>query len=100
MPIDDDSYILIITRGHLYDYNVLNWALKTNAYYIGMIGSKTKIDMTYEKIKKDGFTDKDIERVHAPIGIKLEAKTPGEIAVSIAGELINERAKKERSLAQ
>lgn len=98
LGIDEDSYILIITRGHLYDYNVLNWALKTNAYYIGMIGSKTKIKMTYEKLKKDGFTEENLNRVHAPIGIELDAKTPGEIAVSIAGELINERAKKERSL--
>lgn len=96
LDIDDDSYILIITRGHLYDYNVLNWALKTDAYYIGMIGSKSKINMTYEKLKKDGFSDEDFKRVHAPIGIKLDAKTPGEIAVSIAGELINKRGAKER----
>ena len=98
MGIDDDSYILIITRGHLYDYNVLEWALKTNAYYIGMIGSKTKIKMTYDKIRQAGFTDEDIKRVHAPIGIDLAAKTPAEIAVSIAGELINERAEKEKNL--
>lgn len=96
LDIDDDSYILIITRGHLYDYNVLNWALKTNAYYIGMIGSKSKIKMTYEKLERDGFTKEDFKRVHAPIGIELDAKTPGEIAVSIAGELINERSAKER----
>lgn len=98
LGIDDDSYILIITRGHLFDYNVLEWALKTDAYYIGMIGSKSKIKMTYEKLKQVGFTDKDIERVFAPIGIELEAKTPSEIAVSIAGQLINERARKEREL--
>ena len=98
LGIDDDSYILIITRGHLYDYNVLEWSLKTNAYYIGMIGSSTKIEMSYEKLKKEGFTQEDIDRVHAPIGIKLAAKTPAEIAVSIAGQLINERGEKERSL--
>lgn len=98
LGIDNDSYILIITRGHLYDYNVLKWALQTNAYYIGMIGSKSKIKMTYEKLKKDGFAEEDFKRVHAPIGIKLAAKTPGEIAVSIAGELINVRAEKESSL--
>ena len=98
LGIDDDSYILIITRGHLYDYNVLEWSLKTNAYYIGMIGSATKIEMSYDKLKKEGFTQKDIDRVHAPIGIKLAAKTPAEIAVSIAGQLINERDAKERSL--
>ena len=96
LGVDDDSYILIITRGHIYDYNVLEWALKTDAYYIGMIGSKSKIKMTYEKIKKAGFTDEDIKRVYSPIGIELDAKTPAEIAVSIAGQLINERAKKER----
>ena len=98
LGIDDDSYILIITRGHLYDYNVLEWSLKTNAYYIGMIGSATKIEMSYDKLKKEGFTQKDIDRVHAPIGIKLAAKTPAEIAVSIAGQIINERDAKERSL--
>lgn len=98
LGVDDNSYILIITRGHLYDYNVLNWGLKTDAYYIGMIGSKSKINMTYEKLKKDGFTEGDLERVHAPIGIKLDAKTPGEIAVSIAAELINERGAKERKM--
>lgn len=98
LGIDDDSYILIITRGHLYDYNVLNWALKTNAYYIGMIGSQSKINMTYEKLKADGFTENDLKRVHSPIGIKLDAKTPGEIAVSIAAELINERSAKERRM--
>ncbi|WP_455538886.1 XdhC family aldehyde oxidoreductase maturation factor [Terrisporobacter sp.] len=100
LGIDDDSYILIITRGHIYDYNVLEWALKTNAYYIGMIGSATKIEMSYDKLRKEGFTQEDIDRVHAPIGIKLAAKTPAEIAVSIAGQLINERGAKERSLTK
>ena len=50
------------------------------------------------KIRQAGFTDEDIKRVHAPIGIDLAAKTPAEIAVSIAGELINERAEKEKNL--
>lgn len=100
LGIDDNSYILIMTRGHLYDYNVLNWALKTDAYYIGMIGSKSKVNLTYEKLKKDGFTEEDLKRVHAPIGMKLDVKTPGEIAVSIAGELINERGAKERRLGK
>lgn len=98
LGVDDDSYILIITRGHIFDYDVLKWALKTNAYYIGMIGSQTKINMTYEKLRKDGFTDEDFKRVCAPIGIKIPgAKTPGEIAVSIAGQLITKRSEKERS---
>ena len=63
-----------------------------------MIGSQSKINMTYEKLKADGFTENDLKRVHSPIGIKLDAKTPGEIAVSIAAELINERSAKERRM--
>ncbi|MCC0679148.1 XdhC family protein [Clostridioides sp. ES-S-0005-03] len=95
-PIDENSYIIILTRGHLYDSSSLEWALKTNPCYIGMIGSRTKIGLTYEKLMKKGFSKQELNKVHAPIGIKLDAQTPAEIAVCIAAELINCRANKEK----
>lgn len=89
--IDKDSYIVIVTRGHLYDLTTLKQALKTEAYYIGMIGSRRKRDTVYEALKKDGFTIDDFNRVHNPIGLEIGAETPEEIAISIAAELIKVR---------
>ncbi|OHE24611.1 MAG: hypothetical protein A2X92_04305 [Syntrophus sp. GWC2_56_31] len=92
MTIDERSYIVIITRGHLHDRTVLRQALRTKAAYIGMIGSRTKRDLTYQALLDEGFTRADLERVHSPIGLSIKAETPAEIAVSIAAELIKIRA--------
>lgn len=92
VPINDSDYIIIMTRGHANDYDVLVQALRTKACYIGMIGSRSKLKTTKEKLLADGFTTEDFERVHAPIGLAIKAVTPEEIAISIAGELILERA--------
>jgi xanthine dehydrogenase accessory factor len=89
-----DSYIVIVTRGHVHDELVLRRALRTNAGYIGMIGSKNKRETIYRHLTADGFTSSDIERVHSPIGIDIGAETPEEIAVSITAELIKVRAAK------
>ncbi len=94
LSIDENSYVVIVTRGHLHDRIVLAQALKTQARYIGMIGSKRKRDSIYAALRQDGFTDRDIERVHSPIGVPIKTETPEEIAVSIVAELIDVRAKK------
>lgn len=93
MNIDEDSYIIIVTRGHGHDKTVLAKALKTKAKYIGMIGSRKKTNQVYKELLEEGFTTFDFERVHTPIGISIQAETPEEIAVSIAAELIQVRAK-------
>jgi xanthine dehydrogenase accessory factor len=92
IEIDGYSYIVIVTRGHMHDYGVLKNALKTNACYIGMIGSSKKWVALQEKMLEEGFTKDDIDRVHAPIGMRIMAETPEEIAISIAGEMIKARA--------
>ncbi len=92
LSIDADSYIIIVTRGHMHDQTVLEQALKTDAEYIGMIGSSTKRDATYKSLLEKGFTQEDISRVHSPIGLNIGAHTPAEIAVSIAAEMIQARA--------
>jgi len=71
---------------------VLRQALRTKAAYIGMIGSRTKRDLTFQALLDEGFTKADLERVHSPIGLSIKAETPAEIAVSIAAELIEIRA--------
>ena len=88
LHIDDSSYIIIVTRGHLYDGFVLEQAVKTNARYIGMIGSKKKIKTLYEMLVKKGVSKETLNRVHAPIGLDINSETPEEIAVSIVAELI------------
>lgn len=92
LPVDGDSYIVIVTRGHSHDTSVLAQALRTEARYIGMIGSKKKVADTFEALRGQGFSADDLARVHAPIGLPIGAETPEEIAVSIAAELIRVRS--------
>jgi len=90
--LSPEDYVVIMTRGHLHDKDVLSQALKTQAGYIGMIGSKKKRAAVYDSLLKEGFTQADLTRVHCPIGLSIGADTPEEIAVSIMGELIAHRA--------
>ncbi|RPJ18891.1 MAG: XdhC/CoxI family protein, partial [Desulfobacteraceae bacterium] len=88
IPVDEFSYLVIVTRGHIHDKTVLEQCLRTKAKYIGMIGSRRKKAMIYEKLLEEGFTKSDLDRVHAPIGLDIGAEGPEEIAVSIVAELI------------
>ncbi|GAB6058556.1 XdhC/CoxI family protein [Desulfonatronum parangueonense] len=90
--IDQNSFVLIITRGHKYDMDVLARALRTAACYIGMIGSRRKRDMIYKALRNTGFTQADLDRVHCPVGLEIHAETPAEIALSIVAELVSVRA--------
>ena len=96
LDIDRDSYIVIVTRGHRHDRTVLEHALRTEAVYIGMIGSKAKRDSVYKALLDEGFTRADLDRVHSPIGLAIGGDTPEEIAVSIVAELIKERSARNR----
>ncbi|MFA9397908.1 MAG: XdhC family aldehyde oxidoreductase maturation factor [Clostridiaceae bacterium] len=92
--IDEQSYIVIVTRGHLNDKDVLSEALKTRAKYIGMIGSRTKIKKIFQDLLEEGYTKEDVKRVYSPIGLPIGSETPEEIAISIAAELIQIRRNK------
>jgi xanthine dehydrogenase accessory factor len=92
LSVNESSYLVIVTRGHLHDKTVLSQCLRTDAGYIGMIGSRRKNAIIYRKLIDEGFSQKDIDRVHAPIGLKIGAETPEEIAISIVAELIKVRA--------
>jgi xanthine dehydrogenase accessory factor len=96
LGIDENSYLVIVTRGHVHDKVVLEQALRSAAGYIGMIGSRRKRDKTYEVLLQEGFLKRDLDRVYSPIGTDIKAETPEELAVSIVGELIKVRAERER----
>jgi xanthine dehydrogenase accessory factor len=82
------SYLLIVTRGHKDDMRVLAWAVRTEARYIGMIGSKRKVLSVYKALEREGYSPEEFSRVHAPVGLDIGALAPEEIAVSIVAELI------------
>ena len=67
---------------------ILEQAIRTNVKYIGMIGSRRKITLVSQHLQKQGISEDLLDRVHAPIGLEIEADTPEEIAISIAAELI------------
>ncbi len=96
LRVDERGFIAIITRGHLHDKTVLSKALKTQAYYIGMIGSKKKRETIYKGLIEEGFSEEELRLISSPIGLEIDADSPEEIAVSIAAELIKARAKHKR----
>ena len=90
---DESSWIVIVTRGHHLDKDALQAALKTNATYVGMIGSPSKVKRIFKDLLKEGISRERLEQVHAPIGLDLGAETPDEIALSIAAEMVMIRKK-------
>ena len=86
--IKENDYLVIITRGHQYDYQVLKNVIRSKASYIGMIGSSKKIKNVYDKLLEKGFTEEELAEVKAPIGLDIASETPAEIAISIAAEII------------
>jgi xanthine dehydrogenase accessory factor len=91
--IDTDTYVVIVTRGHIHDQEALAAVLDTPARYIGMIGSNRKIEAVYDDLRHAGASQTSLGRVHAPIGVRLGAVTTEEIALSIAAELVLTRRK-------
>ena len=91
LKVDKLSYIVIVTHGHESDEAVLEGALTTEAKYIGMIGSETKNKAVFSRLLAKGIPQEQLDRVHAPIGLKICAQTPEEIAISILAEIIKVR---------
>ncbi len=85
--ITDRTSIAIVTRGHQYDTQVLAKVINSSARYIGMIGSKKKIESCYCELKQQGVGADKLTRVHAPIGLDLGGDRPEEIALAIMAEI-------------
>jgi xanthine dehydrogenase accessory factor len=88
---DPNTYLVIVTRGHNQDEDVLRWAVGTDARYIGMIGSKRKVHTIFRKLEAEGVARDRLDAVHAPVGLDIGAVVPEEIAVAIVAEMIHER---------
>lgn len=87
--ICERDYVAVITRGHRFDADCLRVILPgTFPHYLGMLGSRRRVTMLKDLLEGEGFARKDLERIHAPIGVDINALTVKEIAVSILAELI------------
>ncbi|MEA4892426.1 MAG: XdhC family protein [Peptococcaceae bacterium] len=93
---DGDTWILIVTRGHILDRQWLKWALEaeTEPAYVGMIGSRRKREMVYGQLLAEGISQEKIDKVRSPVGLPIGAETPVEIAVCIAAEIIQLRSQR------
>lgn len=88
-------FVALLTRGFNYDVEALTTILRSGkaCAYLGMIGSDRRVREVFRELEKRGFSKIDLKKIHAPIGLKIGALTPAEIAVSIAAELIAVRSK-------
>jgi len=86
------DYIVIITRNHDLDYEILKKELSKPSYYLGLIGSKNKKQEIFARLKDiDGFEEDEINKIHCPIGLDIGSETPEEIALSIMAEIVEEK---------
>jgi xanthine dehydrogenase accessory factor len=88
-----NSYAVIMTVGHKSDELVLKKLLRKNLKYLGMIGSKNKVANIFTSLKDKGFSEDELLKVDAPIGLSINSQTPAEIAVSIAAKIIQVKNK-------
>jgi xanthine dehydrogenase accessory factor len=85
---DEQTAVIIVTRGHKYDLDCLRSVIGTQAGYIGMIGSRRKVKATLQVLAEEGISQELLNRVRAPIGLDLGGQSPGEIGVSVAAEVV------------
>ena len=91
IPAYENAYYVIVTRGHLGDSACARQILRRPYNYLGMIGSKNKVKLTREKLLGEGFSEEQLNSIHAPIGLPIGGHMPAEIAVSIAAEIVQEK---------
>lgn len=97
--LESDAYYVVLTRDHKDDLICVKTIVSHSYEYLGMIGSKTKVKNTFEKLRDAGVEEEQMRTVFAPIGLDIKAVTPAEIAVSILGQIILEKNKKCSSFA-
>jgi len=87
LPIGWNTFIVIATRGHKLDAQCLREAVKRDARYVGLLGSKRKTILIAKMLQGEGVSDERIRAVHAPIGLDLGGRTPAEIALAVLAEI-------------
>ena len=90
VPIHSTSHVVLVTRGHKYDFECLRHLLKTEVEppYLGMIGSRRRVRAAFSQLQGEGMPRDRLSRVRAPVGLDIGAETPVEIAVAVAAEIV------------
>lgn len=91
LELNESAFVVIITRGHRHDLDCLRQLLQHNTAYVGMIGSRRRIKSAWEQLLAEGYAQKELNRVNAPIGLNIGAISPEEIAVAIIAQVIGVR---------
>ncbi len=91
VDITEKTFVVIVTRGHRHDESALELCTAKSPRYLGMIGSRKKVEISFERLKKAGVNADRLSRVHAPIGLAIGARTAGEIGISVVAEMISVR---------
>jgi xanthine dehydrogenase accessory factor len=90
-PVDERTAICVLTHDHKFDVPLLKVALETPAGYIGAMGARRTTEARNERLRAEGVTDEQLARIHAPIGLKIGSRTPEEVAVAVAAEIVATR---------
>jgi xanthine dehydrogenase accessory factor len=88
LTLGDNSYAVVVTRGHKGDADALAAVLGRGLRYVGLLGSKPKMVHVFSALQQRGVPPAELARVHTPVGLRIGAETPEEIAVSILAEMI------------
>jgi xanthine dehydrogenase accessory factor len=91
LTVDPETYVVLVTRAHRFDEESLRLLLDTPAPYIGMIGSRRRVHVVYKTLIDEGTPREKFRNVYAPIGLDIGSRTPAEIALAIAAEIVNLR---------
>jgi xanthine dehydrogenase accessory factor len=87
-PVDERTAICVLTHDHKFDVPALKVALETPAGYIGAMGARRTNEDRAERLRAEGVTDDELARIHAPIGLRIGSRTPQEVAVAVAAEIV------------
>jgi xanthine dehydrogenase accessory factor len=89
--VDERTAICVLTHDHKFDVPLLKVALETPAGYIGAMGARRTTESRNERLRAEGVTDEQLARIHAPIGLRIGSRTPEEVAVAVAAEIVAAR---------
>ena len=91
LGIDADTYVVVATRGHQHDAVVVEQLARMDTRYLGMLGSRRKVALTWKLLEEQGISRTRLDQIHAPVGLSIGADTPEEIAISVVAELVATR---------
>jgi xanthine dehydrogenase accessory factor len=89
VPTGENVYLVVMTLGYNSDEIVVRQLIDRNYKYFGVLGSKAKMALLMKILKEDGLPPEKLDGIHTPIGLAINSRTPEEIAVSIAAEIIS-----------